>query len=149
MEGNRLDGTSEYALKNMVSYNCRICILKLGQCRLGDNAAIGLLKGLLKNTVMETVKLQGNGLTDKISEYLNDLIISNRAYLKSLDLSQNQLTDLTGETLATYLRVNTNLTSLNLQGNMLMSSSGSAFQDALTVNKSLTKLKLRFNFIKY
>lgn len=65
--------------------------------------------------------------------------------VRSLDLSNNKLTDAIGESLGKMLEKNTRLVSLNVGFNELTSQSLGTIGDALKVNSALTSLALESN----
>ena len=95
---------------------CKVTVLRLKSCSLGEGGGRALA---------ETLRLNST--------------------LKSLNLSENDLGEGGGRALAETLRLNSTLTSLDLGGNGLGEGAGRAMAEALRLNSTLTSLDLCFN----
>ena len=65
---------------------------------MGDSAVKGLISGLImkQKPALRILNLRANMLTDRLSQVIFDYINSYFFRLSDLDLSYNQLTDVTG-----------------------------------------------------
>jgi hypothetical protein len=92
---------------------CKVTVLRLEECSLGEGGGRALAETLRLNTT-----------------------------LTSLELRRNRLGEGAGRALAETLRLNTTVTSLDLRGNDLRGGGGRALAGALRLNNTLALLNL-------
>jgi len=147
----------ERELQNYIKSDRHLKELDLRDSKIGDNAAIGIFKGLQRNTALKVLNISGCNLTDVAGLSLCEYFFYEEAQqtkltrfkrhqsLKELDVSFNSFTDETGIPLAYNLHDNKSLQSLNLKGNDLMEAAGTAFVKILEFNNCLALLNLDCN----
>lgn len=157
-------------------FNNHLLYLDLSWNELNPAAAKLLEIVLAKNTILKSIHLGGNPLSDLGIKRLARGIISNESSglmalnldtcsigpvgasyianvlsqntsLTLLNLSVNMIGSIGGQAMATAMKSNTTLRSLRIRHNGLGDSGAIAFASMLTTNSTLVKLSLRNNFV--
>ena len=111
------DGRGLLDKMNSLNAWCKVTVLRLQSCKLGEGGGRALAETLRLNSTLKSLDLGDNGLGEGAGRALAETPRLNST-LTSLDLSENDLGEGAGRALAEALRVNTSLTSLKL---MMMS----------------------------
>ena len=118
----------------MLKLETALAILKLNDCMLGDEGAVGVLlgapsnedcmhpitppAGLLENKTLATLELARNSIGDRAAKAMCDLLSQNNT-LEGLSLARNLLGAASVEALGEGLCLNGTLKWLSLAGNRL------------------------------
>lgn len=117
--------------------------LLLGNCRLGNEGARVVVRGLMGNLTVEELDLSDNGITVNVMTTIGEFLQSNMT-LEKLSLAGNCLTDETVEPLLDHLHSKCLLKELDLSRNILTEEFGKV-SAMLAANKNLETLKLSSN----
>jgi len=109
---------------------CKVTVLRLNSCGLGEGGGRALAEALRLNTTVTSLNLGWNRLREIGGRALAEALRLS-CTLASLDLSDNGLGEGGGRALAEALRFNTPLTSLNLSVNDLGEGGGWVLAEAL------------------
>jgi Ran GTPase-activating protein (RanGAP) involved in mRNA processing and transport len=123
---------------------CKVTVLRLTSCGLGEGGGRALAETLRLNTAVTELDLHDNGLGESGGLMLAETLRLNTT-LTELHLQDNVLGEGGGRALAETLRLNTTVTSLNLGGNGLGEGGGRALAETLRVNTTLASLNLDYN----
>ena len=105
-----------------------------------------MAEALRSNTTLLTLDLRANDLSDDSIYLLMNVLSSENGTLKSLNLSDNNITDVGAEYLAEMLKTNDKLTHLWLDTNHIDDRGAGAIALALTThNSTLEQLYLNWN----
>lgn len=121
--------------------------LSLRKCSLEDDAIKSLFSGLEMNNSAETLDISQNPISKQAGKIIAEFV--RKLKLRSLNLSQCDIWDESGELIGKQLTENKRLNCLNLSQNKLSQLTGSALALALRVNRCITTLKISENTIPY
>jgi hypothetical protein len=118
-------------LEKLIGLNawCKVTVLRLKSCGLGEGGGRSLLEALRVNTTVTSLNLGFNGLGEGRGRALAETLHLNIA-LTSLKLSVNGLGEDGGRALADALRLNITVKLLNLHANDLREEVRSALGEA-------------------
>ena len=110
----------------------------LENCNLGSQGAIGVAEAVHRNKYLKVVSLRSNEVDDEAAKYFGYVLERYQTiYLEVLDLSNNCITDASGESLARGIAKNDSLKRLSFKTNELGENSGKLFVDAIEKNTAL------------
>ena len=113
---NLVDGDMEIIVAEGI-LNRKCTGLRLGYNHFTSDAALVLARALVNNDTLEHLNLWRNSLSDVGVQLLTQVISVKKNGLRTLDLSQNGITDQGLRSLARMLKTNQLLTGLFLAGN--------------------------------
>lgn len=135
-------------IANMLATNQPLRHLIMQENIIGDYGASLLCQGLAVNCSLTTVDLKANHITGEGCDRLAAALQSSSCRLQSLNLSENDITDLGASALGSMLRENSHLCSLNLDACALSDLGIGALCQGLASNSALKELNLSNNWCK-
>lgn len=91
---NNLDGTKLRVLRDLMSINKGLKVLNMEECHMGEEGALFLSQGLLKNHSLEVLNLSNNNFGDDGAKHFAIGMQGGVGFqLKTFDLSRNFITD--------------------------------------------------------
>ena len=113
--------------------NCNLASLNLGYCGIKNDMATKIVRSLIGNTKLVKLDLSGNSIGSSGCESIATLLQDRNSSINEIELSRNEIDDVTAALLAQSLIGNNKLKCLDLSGNSGITESGwNAFSAILT-----------------
>ena len=141
-----------YQISNIVNQALAVSLIQvfLDNCNLGSKGAIGVAEAVHRNKYLKVVSLRFNEIDDEAAKYFGYVLERYQTiYLEVLDLSNNNITDASGDQLARGIAKNDSLKKLIIKTNELGENSGKLLVEALQKNTSLQYLNCEENSIDF
>ena len=147
LDKNFLEGKRLRILKEFMGSNSGLTLLSLNLCRLCEEGASYLARGLGFNRNLKTLLLSGNAMKDLGLAAISDAVSKSSLPLVHLDVSNNIITDESAIPFAHAMTSNRYLEMVNMKGNQIGPEGGNALREAIGDHDSLVKFNLESNAV--
>ena len=143
LSGNEIGAQGLKHISTLFGENNTISSLNVSRNYVGAEGVKHIISLLRKNVSLTEIDLSGNAINDDEGALLVESLDDNS--LLRINLSQNKLSEITGQALGKYLSENDRLQELNLAWNHLRKKGAVAVAKGIWDNNRLVKINLAWN----